>query len=131
VKEPLQLVAQIPYPPWVLEIGQEVQFGQRTAAQVVDIESVEFGTTVAFSQVGEPIMKRALFTMALALATLAPMTASAAVRGVVVVGGPVHYGPGWYSPFWGGYWGPGPYYVYQNSGEVKLDTKVKGRAGFH
>jgi hypothetical protein len=52
--------------------------------------------------------------------TMAPMGASAAVR--VVVGGPV-YG-GFYSPFWGPYWGPYGY-GYPNSGEVKLDTKVK------
>jgi hypothetical protein len=109
----------------VLEIGQPVQFSQCAIAQVIDIEAAKFGTIVAFSPVGEPIMKRALVTMVLALATLAPMTASAAVRGVFVVGGPAYYVPGWYSPFWGGYWGPGPYYTYQNSGEVKLDTKVK------
>jgi hypothetical protein len=56
---------------------------------------------------------------------LAPVTASAAWRGGLVVGGPAFYGPGWYSPFWGSYWGPGPYYAFPNSGEVKLDTKVK------
>lgn len=61
---------------------------------------------------------------------LAPMSASAAmVRGGVVIAGPRFYaGPGYYSPFWGPYWGPawaGPYYAYPNSGEVKLDTKVK------
>jgi hypothetical protein len=36
-----------------------------------------------------------------------------------------YYG-GWYSPFWGPYWGPyWGYSYYPNSGEVKLDTKVK------
>jgi len=60
--------------------------------------------------------------------TLAPTTASAAIRGGFFVGGPGFYG-GWYGPYWGPYaWGPywGPYpngYAY--AGEVKLDTKVK------
>ena len=67
-------------------------------------------------------MKKELLILAAALMTLAPVSASAAVRGMVIVGGPV-YG-GWYAPFWGQYWGP--YYgYYPNSGEVKLDTKVK------
>ena len=73
-------------------------------------------------------MKKGLLILGAALMTLAPMSASAAVRGVVVVGRP-YYG-GFYRPFWGSYWGPywGPYYGYSyapNSGEVKLDTKVK------
>jgi hypothetical protein len=60
--------------------------------------------------------------------TLAPMSASAAVRGFVGFGRP-YYG-GWYSPYWGPYWGPayggyGYYNAHPNSGEVKLDTKVK------
>jgi hypothetical protein len=67
-------------------------------------------------------MKKGLLILAVALMTLAPMSASAAVR--VFVGGG-------YAPFWGPYWGP--YYgygyygypYYPNSGEVKLDTKVK------
>lgn len=66
-------------------------------------------------------MKKALLTLALGSALLAPMSASAAVR-VFVGGGPVFYGG--YRPFWGPYWGPG-YGYYPNSGEVKLDTKVK------
>jgi len=73
-------------------------------------------------------MKKGILTLALAAMALAPMTASAAFRGGIVVGGPVFYGGGFYSPFWGGYWGPGwagPYYAYPNSGELKLDTKVK------
>jgi hypothetical protein len=83
-------------------------------------------------------MKKGLLILAAAVMALAPMSASAAVirgrfgggfgfRGGVVVGGPAFYG-GYYSPFWGGYWGPGwvgPYYAYPNSGEVKIDTKVK------
>ena len=73
-------------------------------------------------------MKKGLLVLAAALMTLAPMSASAAVR--VVFGGPVVY-RGWYAPYWGAYWGPawGPYgygYGYfPNSGEIKLDTKVK------
>ena len=56
--------------------------------------------------------------------TLVPMSASAAVRGFVVVGRP--YYPGFYGPYWGSYWGPAyPGYAYANSGEVKLDTKTK------
>jgi hypothetical protein len=69
-------------------------------------------------------MKKGLMILTVALMTMAPMSASAAIRGAVVVGGPV-YG-GWYAPYWGSYWGP--YYGYgyfPNSGEVKLDTKVK------
>jgi hypothetical protein len=71
-------------------------------------------------------MKKGLLTLAMALMTLAPMGASAAIRGVVVVGPSF----GWYNPFWGPYWGPswgayGPYYAYPNSGQVKVDTKIK------
>ena len=67
-------------------------------------------------------MKKGMLILAVALMTIAPMGASAAVR--VFVGGPVVYG-GWYAPFWGPYWGPYGYGYYPNSGEVKLDTKVK------
>lgn len=69
-------------------------------------------------------MRKGMLVLAAALMTLAPFSASAAVRGFVVVGRP-YYG-GWYSPFWGPYWGPyWGYSYYPNSGEVKLDTKVK------
>ena len=71
-------------------------------------------------------MRKGLLTiLAAAMFTLAPMSASAAVRGFVVVGRP-YYG-GWYAPYWGPYWGPygGYYYGHPNAGEVKLDTKVK------
>jgi hypothetical protein len=69
-------------------------------------------------------MKKAMLIVAVAVMTLAPISASAAV---VVVGRPY---VGFYRPYWGAYWGPywGPYYGYYyapNSGEVKLDTKVK------
>jgi len=69
-------------------------------------------------------MRKGLLTLAAALMTFAPISASA--RGFVVVGGP--YFGGWYRPYWGSYWGPsygGYYYGYPNAGEVKLDTKVK------
>ena len=77
-------------------------------------------------------MKKGLLVLAAALMTLAPTTASAAIRGGVFVGGPRFYG-GWYGGYWGPYWGPyywgpywGPYsYGYPYAGEVKLDTKVK------
>ena len=70
-------------------------------------------------------MKKGLLILSVALMTLAPMSASAAIRGFVVVGRP-YYG-GYYAPFWGPYWGGywGPAYAYPNSGEVKIDTKVK------
>lgn len=69
-------------------------------------------------------MKKVLLVLVALGMALAPMSASAAVvvRGGFVRG-PVIYG-GWYNPCWGPYWG-GPYYAYPNSGEVKLDTKVK------
>jgi hypothetical protein len=69
-------------------------------------------------------MKKRLLILVAALATLVPVSASAA--GFVVVGRP-YYG-GWYAPFWGPYWGYGygyGYYGFPNSGQVKLDTKVK------
>jgi hypothetical protein len=70
-------------------------------------------------------MKKAMLIVAMVSMALAPVTASAGIRGGFVIAGPGFYGPGWYSPFWGAYWGPGPYYAYPNAGEVKLDTKVK------
>lgn len=68
--------------------------------------------------------KRLLTILTGAVMALAPMSASAAVRGFVVVGRPNIYG-GWYSPYWGPYWGPAYGGYYRNAGEVKLDTKVK------
>lgn len=70
-------------------------------------------------------MKKGLLMLGAAVMALAPMTASAGIRVGVGFGGPVFFTPGWYSPFWGPYWGAGPYYAFPNSGEVKLDTKVK------
>jgi hypothetical protein len=52
-------------------------------------------------------MKKGLLVLAIAVMTLAPTGASAAI---------------WYRPYWGpGYYGG----YYNNAGEVKLDTKVK------
>jgi hypothetical protein len=74
-------------------------------------------------------MRKGLLVLAAALMTLAPIGASAAVRGYVVVGRP-YYG-GWYAPFWGTYWGPNwGYGYYPNSGDVKLETKVKNAEVF-
>ena len=78
-------------------------------------------------------MKKALLGMAAALIMLVPASASArGFGGRIVVGGPF-VGGYWGGPYWGGYWGPyygygpywGGYYGYPNSGEIKLDTKVK------
>lgn len=62
-------------------------------------------------------MKKGLLILAGAAMLLAPLGASAAIRVGVALGGPVWYGP---------YWGPAPYvYAQPNTGEVKVDTKVK------
>ena len=73
-------------------------------------------------------MRKGLLILGAVLMTLAPMGASAAVRGFVGMGGPYYggYYGSFYSPFWGPYWGPyGGFYARPNAGEVKLDTKVK------
>jgi PEGA domain len=64
-------------------------------------------------------MRKGLLTLAAAVMLLAPVGASAAIRGAVV------FGPYW-GPYWGpyGYWGP-YYYAYPNTGQIKIDTKVK------
>lgn len=74
-------------------------------------------------------MKKLVMLVAGAVMAMAPMTASAARR-VVVVSRPGHggfYGGGFYGPgFYGPYWGPGyAPNVYANSGEVKIETKVR------
>lgn len=65
---------------------------------------------------------------------IAPVTASAASGGrVVVVGGGFYgrgwYGPGWgygwYGPGWSGPWGWGPGYYMPNAGKVKIVTPDK------
>ncbi len=68
-------------------------------------------------------MKESMLILAAAVLMIAPMSAPAAVRGMVVVG---HPWGGWYGPYWGAgpYWGPA-YVVNPNVGDVKLDTKVK------
>ncbi len=75
-------------------------------------------------------MKKGMLVLFAALMMLVPMSASVAYGRVVVVGRPFYggwYGGGWYSPYWGSYWGPGYYWgsYFPNSGEIKLDTKVK------
>src|SRR3954464_5190037 len=78
-------------------------------------------------------MKKGLLILAATLMSLAPAAATAQVRARVVVGRPHYYGGGFYRPYWGAYWGPAynPYYFNNpNSGEVKLDTKVKNAEVF-
>ena len=67
--------------------------------------------------------KTLILTLAAAALTLTP--AASAAHGVVVVRpGPVFVGPGYYGPYWGpGYGAYG--YPYANSGEVKIETKVR------
>jgi PEGA domain len=65
-------------------------------------------------------MKKILLTLSVALITLAPISASAAIRGFVGYGG-----------YWGPYWGPAYYgYGYPAAGQIKLDTKVKNAEVF-
>src|ERR1022692_134137 len=63
-------------------------------------------------------MRKGLLILAVSLMALAPLSAPAQVRGFVMVGRP--------------YWGPmyGGYYASPNSGQVKLDTKVKDAGVF-
>jgi hypothetical protein len=42
---------------------------------------------------------------------------------------PGFYGPGWYGPYYGPYWGPG-YYVGPRTGQIKIETKLKGNSIF-
>src|SRR5437016_4339009 len=108
-----------------------VALHQQHRGKLLQTRHLRSGTQIATNPVGGRKMRKGLLIVAAALMTLAPMGASAAVRGVVVVGRP-YYGGGFYRPYWGpswgGYWGPGyygTYNAYPNSGEVKLDTKVK------
>lgn len=72
---------------------------------------------------------KSFFTFVVTLSFMLILTMTAAARGRYRGGffyGPAYPGWGWYSPFYyGSYYGP--YYgrMYQNSGEVKLDTEVK------
>jgi len=71
-------------------------------------------------------MKKGLLILAATLVTMLPVSAQAVVRVAhprVFVGGG-WYGPGWYNPYWGPYYPYGAY-AYPNTGEVKIDTKVK------
>src|SRR5262245_13505964 len=95
------------------------------------INHLRFGIDIATSGAEEGKMKKGLLILAASLMTLAPVSAPAAVRAFVTVGRP-YYGA-YYRPFWGPYWGPAygrPYFAYPNSGEVKLDTKVKDAGVF-
>jgi hypothetical protein len=68
--------------------------------------------------------------------TVAPVTASAAPAGRVVVVGGGFYGRGWYGPGWGWYgpgWYGGPYgwapgYYIPNAGKIKIVTPDKNAA---
>lgn len=82
-------------------------------------------------------MKRFLQTSAIALLaclTFVPPVASA--RGRVIIGGGFgYYGRGFYGPAWGGWYGPylgypNGYYHASNSGDVKIETHVKGNSIF-
>ena len=73
-------------------------------------------------------MRTLFLTLTAAVMLLAPVSASAAVRGFVAVH--PYARPYWYGGYWrpGYYWGPwGSWYggCYPNSGEIKLDTRVK------
>ncbi len=72
-------------------------------------------------------MRKKLLILAIAVMTMAPLGASAAVRGFVVVRRP--YFGGFYGPFWGPYWGP-VYAAVPATGQIKFDTKVKNARVF-
>ncbi len=78
-------------------------------------------------------MKKGLLVLGMALATLLPAGSLAAQRRVIVVRPRFGYYGGFYSPWYDPFWGPYPYYgygygyspAYTNTGEVKIETKVK------
>jgi hypothetical protein len=74
---------------------------------------------------GQETMKKLLILVAGAVMTIAPAMAAR----VVVVGRPFggFYGPGFYGSYWGPGYGPYAYGLapYANTGQVKIDTKVK------
>ena len=78
-------------------------------------------------------MKRILMASAVALLAVLSFAPAAPARVRVFVGGGYgFYGPryyGWYGPGWYGPYGPYPYYgpyAYSNTGDVKIETHVKG-----
>jgi len=103
--------------PVVVDFDRVVNFSQRAKFLTAENKTLPFGDGSAPRKT-RWIMKKGLLILAAAVMALAPVSASAAI-----VVGPGYYG-GFYSPYWGpGY--AGPYYAYPNSGEVKLNTKVK------
>ncbi len=82
-------------------------------------------------------MKRFTFVLAVAILSLLTFVPTASARGRVFIGGGFGYfGPayyGWYGPAWygPGWYGPYGYYPrYDNSGNVKIVTHVKGNQIF-
>jgi hypothetical protein len=82
-------------------------------------------------------MKRILMASAVALLAVLSFTPAASARVRVFVGGGYgFYGPryyGWYGPGWYGPYGPYPYYgpyAYSNTGNVKIEARVKGDSIF-
>ena len=81
-------------------------------------------------------MKRFLRASAIALLACLTFVPVASARGRVFVGGGFgYYGPGFYGPAWGGWYGPYGgypygYYPVHNSGDIKIETHVKGNSIF-
>jgi len=78
-------------------------------------------------------LTKSLFIVLVALLTLAPLAPNAtAQRARVVVVGGGFYGPGWgWGPRWyGPGWYGGPGYYVRPTGNVKIETKVKGDSIF-
>jgi hypothetical protein len=74
-------------------------------------------------------LRKPAFTFAVTLGFLLMLTMPASAHGHFHGGfyyGPAFGGWGWYSPYYFGY-GYAPYYggIYQNTGEIKLETDVK------